>query len=224
MKFRIIGAAVLTLIVPALASAGVIRFSTAGCGGFSSCNDAAFVAGAGVPLTFNDLLFPVDGPVAGTVYSADFTLSSTASATFSGGITSPLVTHANTTTSSSEVGPAGTNFNGIVNIALTNPVSAIGFGTVEIGDQIGEVIRLFNGSTLLGSFSPIGASTFNYEGFVASGGDAITNVQIEGGHFAIQNIKYGGSVSPTAVPEPATLLLLGSGLVVSARRRLKKRA
>jgi hypothetical protein len=175
-------------------------------------------------LTFNDLLFPVDGPVLGTVYSADFTLSSSASATFTGSANSPLVQHAGGTTNSSEAGPFGSGFNGILNIALTNPVKAVGFGTVEIGDQAGEVIRLFNGSTLLGSFSPIGTTFFSYEGFVASGGDAITNVQIEGGHFAIQNIKYGGSVTPTAIPEPATLLLLGSGLVVSARRRLKKRA
>jgi hypothetical protein len=55
---------------------------------------------------------------------------------------------------------------------------------------------------------------------VASAGDVITRVELDGSFFAIQNIKY----STESVPEPVTMALLGVGLLAgaAARRRASK--
>jgi hypothetical protein len=212
------GAAVVLSLVPSVASAGLLRFSNA-CAGFSACNDAAFVAGAGVPLTFEDFLLAGVGnnSVAGNIYSADFTLSSSVSGTF-GGSNSANVQHANGNSNSSEVGPMGT-FDGILNIDFASAQGAVGFGTVELSNAL-EFIRVYNGATLLGTFSPFSGDVFNYEGFVATAGDVITRIELEGGFFAIQNMKYAAG----AVPEPASLLLFGSGLALVMLRVKKARS
>jgi hypothetical protein len=213
------------LSVPSLSSAAIIRASTPACGGFSTCDDSAFVAAAGVALAFND--FSVDrfggvlpagnGEVAGDIYSADFTLSSKAGAF--GGLTSASVTHGNGSSAESEVGP-WQGFTGILDISFASPQAAVGFGTVEFGDNgvALEVIRVYNGGILLGTFDAISASTFNYEGFVATAGDVITRVELDGSFFAIQNIKY----STESVPEPVTMTLLGVGLLAGAAARRRR--
>ena len=196
---------------PGTASAGVIQVGNA-CNGFSDCDDSAFVAAAGVPLAFNDLLKPDNGLIDGTTYSTDFVLSSDVGAF--GGVNSFLVEHGNSAAASSEVGPAP-GFTGTLVVSFATGQHAVGFGTVEFSN-LGEQIRVFNGATLLGTFDPSSSGIFNYEGFVANGGDVITRIELDGNFFAIQNIKYG-------VPEPVSLSLLGLGLAgVVARRRARR--
>ncbi len=98
------------------------------------------------------------------------------------------------------------------------PLSALGFGTVLLGDNgvAFETISLFGLSGLLGTFNAISTSPFNYEGFVATGGDVITRAELDGAFYAIQNIKYA-----TALPEPGTVGLFAIGLLglgIASRR------
>jgi hypothetical protein len=210
------------------ASAALIRASTASCGGFSSCNDTAFVTAAAVPLTFNDFsvnrfggALPADGNVAGNIYSADFTLSSAVG--LFGGVNSSSVNHGNGNGPNSEVGPAS-GYTGILDITFANALSALGFGTVEFGDNgvALETISIYGASGLLGTFNAISSADFNYEGFVATGGDVITRAVLNGSFFGIQNIKYAAAA--VAVPEPTSLaLVLVGALGLLARRRLGSR-
>ncbi|MGH8602613.1 MAG: hypothetical protein ACREXR_07495 [Gammaproteobacteria bacterium] len=141
------------------ASALIVTASTANCGGFSTCDDSAFVAAAGVPLTFNDFsvdrfggVLPSNANVNGNVYSADFTLSSGVGSF--GGVNSALVRHANGSGFDSEVGPTS-GFTGLLNIDFLFPLSALGFGTVTLGDNgvAFETISLFGPLGLLGTFN-----------------------------------------------------------------------
>ncbi len=205
-------------------NAGLIHSSTQNCGGFSSCNDSAFLAiAAGLTLTFNDFsvdrfggVLPANGAVNGNIYSADFTLSSGASGF--GGSNSTQVQHANGNGSASEVGPVGSGFNGLLIIDFANPLAAIGFGTIELNGAL-ETITIYGLSGILGTFSAVGGF-FDYEGFVATAGDVITRVVLNGDFYAIQNIQYAAA----QVPEPSLLSLLGlglAGLAFFGRRRLR---
>jgi hypothetical protein len=213
------------------ASAALIRASTANCGGFSSCDDTAFVTAAAVPLTFNDFsvdrfggALPASGNVAGNVYSADFTLSSAAG--LFGGVNSTSVSHGNGSGATSEVGPAS-GYTGILDITFTNAVSALGFGAVQLGDNgvAFETISIYGMSGLLGSFNAISNGMFNYEGFVATGGDLITRAVLNGNFFGIENLKYAKAPVAVAVPEPTSLalVLVGALGLLARRRRLGSR-
>lgn len=198
---------------PRNAAAGVIQVGN-GCIGFSNCDDSAFVAAAsGLLLNFNDMNQPADGLINGSTYSADFVLSSDVGAF--GGVNTFFVQQGFTNTNQSEVGPAP-GYTGTLVISFATGQRAVGFGTVEFGDDLAEKIRVYNGATLLGTFDPSGSPDFNYEGFIATGGDKITRIELDGNFFAVQNIKYG-------VPEPVSLSLLGLGLAgVVARRRARR--
>jgi hypothetical protein len=198
------------------AQAGLITAVTPNCGGFSTCNDSAFLGLVGggpldvfLDFTTDKLGNPITvglGNLPGNIYSDAVTFSSAVGAF--GGSNSALVNHANAAGPNAEIGPAS-GFTGILNIDFATDVSAVGFGTVLFGAL--EDIRVYGaGNTLLGTFSGASVNNFDYFGVLANGGDVITRVEMDGDFFAIQNIQFNHA---NPVPEPGTWMLMGTGLV-----------
>lgn len=118
----------------------------------------------------------------------------------------------------------------------TNNVTTIDFaaGVTQLGFDLQDFpvvgnfqIEVFNGDTSLGTFSVLdiaGDGLPAFFGVSTSGGDVITRVVITGftANYAIGPVSFVNASAPAEVPEPATLLLLGTGVAgafAAARRR-----
>lgn len=99
-----------------------------------------------------------------------------------------------------------------------------GFGMDLTSNPDGNTIRLtlFSGATNLGSFSVpnvLGSGTF-FGAFSDDPSQAIARIELaDGTFFGVDNIAFG----QTAVPEPATLTLIGAG-ALGLSRRLRSKA
>jgi hypothetical protein len=211
------------------ANAAIVTANTANCGGFSTCDDSAFVAAVGGgPLdVFFDFTQEADGtPINtsgatdGSIFSNDVIFSSSTSAT-NGGSNSANVELANAGSTDAEIGPVG-DFNGILNIDLVSAVSAVGFGSVEVGTI--DTITVYDiNDVMLASFGGESDFDFDYIGILATAGELIGSVTIDGNFFAIQNIQFNFA-DVNEIPIPGAILLFPAGLAALrlARRKAKR--
>ena len=83
-----------------------------------------------------------------------------------------------------------------------------------------------DGQTLTQLVSSNDFNTFSFVGFTSSPGTFITSVVIAttaGSTPLIDNLSFNGTAAPTATPEPATMILFGTGLAGMASYARKRR-
>ncbi|HUL75057.1 MAG TPA: PEP-CTERM sorting domain-containing protein [Vicinamibacterales bacterium] len=155
---------------------------------------------------YHDSVDADDGAIDGSGLRGDdwFDYGATVSFSFSAAILGALPTHAGMVWTD---GPFGTavNFIAIGSDGVTTVCNITGSGFANSS---------FNGETAEDRF--FGCSD-------PGGISSMTMTNLSGGGIEIDHVQYGRAGSQAAVPEPASLVLLGSGLAVAAREWRKKR-
>lgn len=121
-------------------------------------------------------------------------------------------------------------------LSFSAPVAAFGFYGIDIGDFNGQVtLTTVSGTPLMLNIgNPInvtGGGVLYFGFYVTDPGEQFTSISFgntSGGVdvFGFDDFSIGRleQVVPSAVPEPGTWLLLGSGLVLGAARLRRRRA
>jgi len=185
-------------LVSTSANAELITANTPNCAGINDCDDAAFLLavateGGSVPLDvvlnfeqdkFGNPLTTIEA-VSGDIFSDAVTFSSEPGTLC--GASSPDVYSIGG--SDSYIGPNDNTWCGILNIVFSNPVSAVGFGTVGLSST--DSISIYDADdTLIGTFPGVSDAVFDYFGVVATAGEQISRIELDGDNFAIQDIQF----------------------------------
>lgn len=211
-RFSINAAALAVLMCGSLPASAALMTYTAPMSGFTYNSDtvsAAFNAALG--SSYTHISFNGATSTDGTSYSPLVTFS-TKTGAFGGSNTTQV-------NADNEIGPFDT-WDGILNIDFNGAsVSAVGFGLVEF-NSARESIRVYDDSdVLIGTFNNQLGDTFSLWGVVATAGERIGRIELDGDFFAIQDIEFGETSN---VPEPASMLLLGVGLLGLGAMRHRK--
>ena len=110
---------------------------------------------------------------------------------------------------------------GSFNIDFTSAVSA--FGMIWGAADGAWTMKLFNSSNTLLDTIAIAAQTSPYIGFIGASDNLISHVEMVGAYADWVKIDNFAYVTGQPIPEPATMFLLGSGLVGIAGFRRKNR-
>ena len=123
-------------------------------------------------------------------------------------------------------GTGGASAQGLL-VLFSQPVSRVG---MYLEGSLGSTFSLavFSGATLLEVFnSSLASGGAGLEGFMAIENAGITQVAVysangngQNWNFSIDDLKF--ETATTSVPEPATLLLLGTGLALTAWRKRRQ--
>jgi hypothetical protein len=127
------------------------------------------------------------------------------------------------------------NAQGTLSLLFQSEQSRLGFGFATTALAAVNVVNvnlfnIFNGAPVL-----VGSISFNaapdptfFGGFAGLGSDvpfrsALVSFNVSAGsRFAFDNVRYSNQVVPNLVPEPSTLMLLGSGVAGLARWRTRR--
>jgi hypothetical protein len=205
-KLRLLGAmcAYVFTLLPASVNAALTTANTANCVGYDDCDDAAFLTavaaeGGNVPL---DVVLDFTQDKLGNALSG---FAERPGDTFSDAVTFSTEPGTIVVASSPDVnsfvgvdgsgnsihlvGPANNVWEGILSIDFSSPVSAVGFGTVD-SDEIYSISIFDPDDVLIGSFPRVSSATFNYFGVVATAGEQISRIEVDGDNMSIQDIQF----------------------------------
>lgn len=110
-----------------------------------------------------------------------------------------------------------------VQMALSAPVSALGFATWSAANQEGVTVSAYSGATLLGSLA-LSDGAGRFAGFVVAGPVLADRLVFSSTTLIPGNTGEGFglddlSATTTPVPEPVAVLGLGATLLLARRRR-----
>jgi hypothetical protein len=110
-----------------------------------------------------------------------------------------------------------------VTLSFSGPRSGVAFGMAA--DVTPYTFTAFSGIVPVETFSTTVAGSLLYYGFEGIAFDSLVIAENGAGggpYWLLDNLQQRSGAA-AAVPEPATLLLLGSGLIMAGRRRWQKR-
>lgn len=208
------------------ANAAIIEANTVACTNDinQSCDTSNFLSAVGGgPLDVSlDLVMdkngniPAGGPVSGDIFSDDVTFSSEFSTLFGIGLNSSDVQYSAPTALRSQIGAVdgGGGFRGALIIDFANPVSAVGFTTISL--ETNGVIELFDpANSLIATIASPSNTVLDYVGLVATAGEEISRIRLDGDFFAIRDIQFNfvQSDGPESIPSPSALILAVTGFI-----------
>jgi len=203
--------ACLTSLLFTTANAALTTAHTANCGVvYDDCDDAAFLTavaaeGGNVPLDAtldftqdklgNALSGFVERP--GDIFSDAVTFSSKPG-TFGGAASTDVNSFVGDDGSGNSihlVGPGNNLWDGILSIDFSSPVSTVGLSTAGI--SVTDTIYIYDTSdTLIGSFPGVSNAEFDYFGIVATAGEQISRIELDGDNISIQDIQFNYVAAP----------------------------